>query len=198
MTFAGEELGLLGSEYYAAHPLLPMNQAIAMMNMDMIGRVRDDKLYIGGAATGTTFRSDLDDVVSKTNFRVDYSDSGYGSSDHTSFTAKQVPVLFFFSGLHGDYHKPSDTWDKINAPDAVRILQLVAGMIQRLEEQKDRPVFVTVKEDSNPHAGSVSGVGGSGGGYGPYFGSGARFRGAAHRRSVCGCSSRFTRQAWRD
>ena len=169
MTFAGEELGLLGSEYYAGHPLLPLNQAVAMLNMDMIGRVRDDKLYIGGAATGTTFRSDLDDLVSKTSFRVDYSDSGYGSSDHTSFTAKQVPVLFFFSGLHGDYHKPSDTWDKINAPDAVRVLQLVAGMIQKLEDQKDRPVFVTVKEDSNLHAGSISG--GSGGGYGPYFGS---------------------------
>ena len=167
MTFAGEELGLLGSEYYAGHPLLPLNQAVAMLNMDMIGRVRDDKLYIGGAATGTTFKADLDDLVSKTNFRVDYSDSGYGSSDHTSFTAKQVPVLFFFSGLHGDYHKPSDTWDKINAPDAVRVLQLVAGMIGKLEDQKDRPVFVSVKEDANPHAGSISG----GGGYGPYFGS---------------------------
>ena len=171
MTFAGEELGLLGSEYYAGHPLLPLSHAIAMLNMDMIGRVRDDKLYIGGAATGATFRSDLDDLVSKTNFRVDYSDSGYGSSDHTSFTAKQVPVLFFFSGLHGDYHKPSDTWDKINAPDAVNVLRLVEGMIQRLEAQKDRPVFVSVKEDSNPHAGSISGAGSSGGGYGPYFGS---------------------------
>ncbi len=171
MTFAGEELGLLGSEYYAGHPLLPLNQAVAMLNMDMIGRVRDDKLYIGGAATGSTFRSDLDDLVSKTSFRVDYSDSGYGSSDHTSFTAKQVPVLFFFSGLHGDYHKPSDTWDKINAPDAVRVLQLVAGMVQKLEIQKDRPAFVTVKEDSNPHAGSISGTANNGGGYGPYFGS---------------------------
>jgi hypothetical protein len=170
MTFAGEELGLLGSEYYAGHPLLPLSQAVAMLNMDMIGRVRDDKLFIGGAATGSTFRADLDELVSKTSFRVDYSDSGYGSSDHTSFTAKQVPVLFFFSGLHGDYHKPSDTWDKINAPDAVRVLQLVARMVQKLEDEKDRPVFVTVKVDNNPHAGSISGTGG-GGGYGPYFGS---------------------------
>jgi membrane-associated protease RseP (regulator of RpoE activity) len=142
-----------------------------MINMDMIGRVRDDKLYIGGAATGTTFRADLDDLVSRTSFRVDYSESGYGSSDHTSFTAKQVPVLFFFSGLHGDYHKPSDTWDKINAPGAVQVLQLVAGMVQKLEQEKDRPVFVSVKEEANPHAGSISGSGGSSGGYGPYFGS---------------------------
>lgn len=171
MTFAGEELGLLGSEYYAGHPLLPLSQAVAMLNMDMIGRVRDDKLYIGGAATGSTFRADLDELVSKTSFRVDYSDSGYGSSDHTSFTAKQVPVLFFFSGLHGDYHRPSDTWEKINVPDAVRVLQLVAGMVEKLEDEKQRPVFVTVKEESNPHAGSISGMGNSAGGYGPYFGS---------------------------
>jgi len=169
MTFAGEELGLLGSEYYANHPILPIDHTIAMLNMDMIGRVREDKLFIGGAATGTTFRADLDDLVSKTNFRVDYSDNGYGSSDHTSFTAKQIPVLFFFSGLHGDYHKPSDTWDKINVPGAIDVLQLVAGMMQKLEDEKDKPVFVSVKEDPNPHAGTVSGS--NTGGYGPYFGS---------------------------
>ncbi len=80
MTYAGEELGLLGSEFYVDHPILPLQQATAMINMDMIGRVRDDKLYIGGAATGSTFRGDLDEIVPATGFRVDYSDSGYGSS----------------------------------------------------------------------------------------------------------------------
>ena len=107
MTFAGEELGLLGSGYYANHPELPLDKAVAMINMDMIGRVRDGKLFIGGAGTGTTLRPDLDALIPHfPQLHVDYSDnSGYGSSDHTSFTAKQVPVLFFFSGLHGDYHK---------------------------------------------------------------------------------------------
>ena len=173
MTYAGEELGLLGSGYYANHPILPLDHAVAMLNMDMIGRVRDDKIYIGGAATGSTFRADLDQLVSATGFHVDFSDSGYGSSDHTSFTAKQVPVLFFFSGLHGDYHKPSDTWDKIDAPAAVRVLQLVAGMVGKLEGEKDKPLFVRVEEKSNPHAGSVTASGSvsSGGGYGPNFGS---------------------------
>jgi membrane-associated protease RseP (regulator of RpoE activity) len=101
---------------------------------------------------------------------VDYSDnSGYGSSDHTSFTAKQVPVLFFFSGLHGDYHKPSDTWDKINAPAAVEVLQLVADIADRIDMQADRPEFIRVEEkQNNPHAGQLAG---SGSGYGPYFGS---------------------------
>jgi len=158
MAYAGEELGLLGSGYYANHPLLPLEDAVAMLNMDMIGRVREEKLYIGGAATGTTFRADLDDLVAKTDFRVDYSESGYGSSDHTSFTARQVPVLFFFSGLHGDYHRPSDTWDKIDAPAAVGVLKLVSGMVGKLEMEKDRPVFVRVKGDEgNLHGGAVMG-----------------------------------------
>ena len=98
--------------------------------------------------------------------------AGYGSSDHTSFTAKQVPVLFFFSGLHADYHKPSDTWDKIDAPDAVRLLDLVADVTDHLTDgspparnscaspRPSRPAEV-----ANPHSGKVSG------GYGPDFGS---------------------------
>ncbi|HWE51058.1 MAG TPA: M28 family peptidase [Bryobacteraceae bacterium] len=174
MTFAGEELGLLGSGYYANHPELPINKAVTMINMDMIGRVRDGKLYVGGADTGTTLRRDLDAVIPHVpSLHVDYSDSGgYGSSDHTSFTAKQVPVLFFFSGLHSDYHKPSDTWDKIDAPAAIDVLQLVADVTERIDAQADRPGFVRVmpKEPTNPHGGSGSGDV-SGGGYGPYFGS---------------------------
>jgi hypothetical protein len=174
MTFAGEELGLLGSGYYANHPELPINKAVTMINMDMIGRVKDGKLFVGGADTGTTLRRDLDAVIPHfPSLHIDYSDSGgYGSSDHTSFTAKQVPVLFFFSGLHSDYHKPSDTWDKIDAPAAVEVLQLVADITERIQQQPDRPGFVRVepKEPSNPHSGSGD-VSGGGGGYGPYFGS---------------------------
>jgi aminopeptidase YwaD len=173
MTYAGEELGLLGSGFYANHPELPLDKAVTMINMDMIGRVRDGKLFVGGAGTGTTLRNDLDAITPRfPALHVDYSDnSGYGSSDHTSFTAKQVPVLFFFSGLHGDYHKPSDTWDKIDAPDAVEVLQLVADIGDRLDNQPERPQFVRVEEkQNNPHAGQLSGSAG-GSGYGPYFGS---------------------------
>lgn len=173
MTYAGEELGLLGSGFYANHPELPLDKAETMINMDMIGRVREGKLYVGGAGTGTTLRQDLDALTPRfPTLHVDYSDnSGYGSSDHTSFTAKQVPVLFFFSGLHGDYHKPSDTWDKINAPGAVEVLELVSDIADRLDNQTERPQFIRVEEkENNPHAGQLSGSAG-GGGYGPYFGS---------------------------
>ena len=81
--------------------------------------------------------------------------AGYGSSDHTSFTVKQMPVLFFFSGLHADYHKPSDTWDKINAPAAVKLLDLVSEVATHLADDPGRPQFVRVVEQQ-PH-GQVAG-----------------------------------------
>jgi hypothetical protein len=172
LTFAGEELGLLGSSYYANHPILPLDHAVAMINMDMIGRIRDRKVYVGGVGTGTTFAELLKQLAPKHDFDADVTErAGYGSSDHTSFTTKQVPVLFFFSGLHADYHKPSDTWDKIDAPDAVRLLDLVADVTDHLTDGSPRPQFVRVAETrppgevADPHAsGKVSG-------YGPDFGS---------------------------
>ncbi|HXM42355.1 MAG TPA: M28 family peptidase [Bryobacteraceae bacterium] len=171
LTFAGEELGLLGSSYFVNHPLLPLDKDVTMINMDMIGRVRDGKVFIGGVGTGTTLKKLLEEITPKYGLHIDYSEAGYGSSDHTSFTTKQVPVLFFFSGLHADYHKPSDTWDKIDAPDAAKLLQLVAEVGEDLREAPDRPLFVRVKEPE--HSGDVAGSGSGSGhsGYGPDFGS---------------------------
>ncbi len=173
MTFAGEELGLLGSSYYVNHPLLPLADDVAMINMDMIGRVRDRKIYIGGVGTGTTFQPLLQQLTPQHDFDADLTEkAGYGSSDHTSFTTKQIPVLFFFSGLHADYHKPSDTWDKINAPGAVQVLDLVADVTAHLIDGSPRPKFVRVAETepqgevATPHSGR-----GGGSGYGPDFGS---------------------------
>ncbi|HYL74090.1 MAG TPA: M28 family peptidase [Bryobacteraceae bacterium] len=171
LTFAGEELGLLGSSYYVNHPVLPLANAVAMINMDMIGRVRDRKVYVGGVGTGTTLADVLKDAGSRHDFVEDVTErAGYGSSAHTSFTTKQVPVLFFFSGLHADYHKPSDTWDKIDAPDAVRLLELIADVTDHLANGSPRPQFVRVADahaptaDASAHSGKVSG-------YGPDFGS---------------------------
>jgi len=172
LTFAGEELGLLGSSYYVNHPLLPVANAVAMINMDMIGRIRDNKVYVGGVGTGTTFAPILKAAAQRYNFDADVTErGGYGSSDHTSFTTKQIPVLFFFSGLHADYHKPSDTWDKIDAPDAVRLLELVADVTDHLTDGSPRPQFVRVPETQpEPEVASHSGTG-TVSGYGPDFGS---------------------------
>ena len=172
MTFAGEELGLLGSSFYVNHPVFSNEKAVAMINMDMIGRIRDHKVFVGGAGTGTSFTPMLDELKKRYDFQLDYSEQGgYGSSDHTSFTTKQIPVLFFFSGLHGDYHKPSDTWDKIDAPDAARLLDLIGELTARLASDPNRPQYVRVSGGHNPHAGVVPGTPSAGGGYGPYFGS---------------------------
>ena len=168
LTFAGEELGLFGSEWYVNHPILPLENAVAMINMDMIGRIREGKVYLSGTGTGSTFAKVIDAVKMPASLHIDLSEkTGYGSSDHTSFTTKQVPVLFFFSGLHGDYHKPSDTADKIDAADAATLLDYVADIVSTLENAPERPQFVHVAEPSQPPTTS----GGGGSGYGPAFGS---------------------------
>jgi Peptidase family M28/PDZ domain/PA domain len=166
-SFAGEELGLLGSAEWAKEPTLPLGKAVAMINMDMIGRIKDEKVFVGGVGTGATFKNLLEEEKGKSPFKFEYSEGGYGASDHTSFVTKKIPVLFFFSGLHSDYHKPSDTWEKIDAPDAAKLLDFVEDIFLKLDSAAQRTAFVTVVEDHA--AGPVSGGGGSG--YGPYFGS---------------------------
>jgi aminopeptidase YwaD len=164
MDFSGEELGLLGSAAWVNSPTRPLAKAVAMINMDMIGRIKDDKVYIGGVGTGSTFKAVLEQAQKDSPFKIEYSAGGYSSSDHTSFVTKKIPVLFFFSGLHSDYHKPSDTWDKINAPSAARLLDMVEDVTVQLANAEQPPAFQVVAEDKPP-------AGGGGGGYGPYFGS---------------------------
>jgi hypothetical protein len=172
LNFAGEEMGLLGSAWYVAHPEISLDKAVAMINMDMIGRIRAGKVFVGGTATGTGLRALLESVVPKYPLKIDFSEGPESSSsDHTSFITAQVPSLFFFSGLHSDYHKPSDTADKIDAPDAAELLAMVSEIADDLRADPGRPQFVKVAP--NPHgqggAGPVSGS--AGGGYGPWFGS---------------------------
>ncbi len=162
-TFAGEELGLLGSAYFTNHPTVPVDRMAAMINMDMIGRPRNGRVFVGGVGTSPVLKPWLDELNRRLALQLDYSDSGFGSSDHTSFTVKHVPVLFFFSGLHGDYHKPSDTAEKIDAQGARRVLSLVYLMLERLATDPIRPAWTAVETQAP--------AGGGGTGYGPYFGS---------------------------
>ena len=163
--FAGEELGLLGSAAWVQSPTRPLDKAVAMINMDMIGRIKDQKVYVGGVGTGSTLKAAVEQAQAGSGFKIEYSPGGYSSSDHTSFVSKKIPVLFFFSGLHSDYHKPSDTWDKIDSESAARLLKVVGETGELLADAQERPAFLVVAED-NP-----GGRSGGGGGYGPYFGS---------------------------
>ena len=119
-SFAGEELGLLGSAHWVNSPTLPVEKA-------------EEKVFIGGVGTGATFRNLLEQEKGKSPFTLEYSEGGYGASDHTSFVSKKIPVLFFFSGLHSDYHKPSDTWEKIDAADVVKLLDFVVDVALKLD-----------------------------------------------------------------
>jgi hypothetical protein len=164
-SFAGEELGIVGSAAFVREPTLPLAKAVAMLNMDMVGRVQASKIYIGGVGTAAPFRSILDAAVPKAGLVPEYALSGYSSSDETSFLAEQIPVLFFFSGLHSDYHTPSDTWDKIDAVAGAQVTNLVADTALHVAALPEKPAFVAVAE---PQPAQDSG---HGSGYGPYFGS---------------------------
>ena len=170
MTFAGEELGLLGSADFVNHPTVPLNKIVGMINMDMIGRLNNDRLFVGGVGTSPPFKGWLEEFnKTSVHLQLDYSDSGYGASDHMSFNAKKIPVLFFFSGLHTDYHKPSDTYDKINSSGAIKVLSLVYMMTDRIANDAKRLEYTEVQQPAQASSGS-------GGGYGPYFGSVPDFR----------------------
>jgi hypothetical protein len=163
IAFAGEEIGLLGSAEWTNHPTRPLDKAVAMLNMDMVGRIKDDRVFIGGLGSGSNFKSYFDKVNATTNLKLEASAAGFGASDHISFIAHQVPSLFFFSGLHSDYHKPSDTAGKIDAASASKLLALVRALADELSDG-ERAKFIRVDE-KRPLSSA------SGGGYGPWFGS---------------------------
>jgi len=168
LAFAGEEIGLLGSSHWVEHPTLPLENAVAMFNFDMVGRIENRKLYVGGVGTAEPFEALVQAAATEHELRVDKSKSGYSSSDHTSFAAKKIPVLFFFSGLHSDYHKPTDTADKIDGATTVEMLAMARQIIDGVAERPERLAFVKAAPDSShgPAAGD-----GEQRGYGPWFGS---------------------------
>ena len=153
--FGGEEEGLLGSNYYVNHPFTPLTNTVAMINMDMIGRMKDRKLVIGGVGTAKEWR----DIIAKgtadssRSFSLTLNEDGYGPSDHSSFYGKQVPVLFFWTGTHTDYHKPTDTWDKINYADQARVLDLVAYIVREVDNTDKRLTYTTAKTEATPRTG---------------------------------------------
>lgn len=141
IAFSGEELGLLGSAYYTNHPIIPLEKTVAMLNMDMIGRLRDDVLSVSGVDTSPVWRPLLEELNREAGFKMTYSGGGFGGSDHTSFFVKKIPVLFFFTGMHPEYHTPADKPETINAPGAARVARLVANVAEYIANIPERIAF---------------------------------------------------------
>lgn len=145
ITFSGEELGLLGSAYFVNNSPIPDQNIAAMINMDMIGRLKDSSLIVYGTGTSSNFK----DILNETNsdsLKLTFNDEGYGPSDHSSFYGKKIPVLFFFTGTHEDYHKPSDDTDKINFPGEEKILRYVYRVIEKIDNSETRPDYLLVEK----------------------------------------------------
>ncbi|MHC4663316.1 MAG: M20/M25/M40 family metallo-hydrolase [Planctomycetota bacterium] len=127
--FTAEEKGLLGSAHYADNPLYPLEDAVVMVNMDMLGRSNDGHVWIGGAGTGKGLREVVEKLADASGLSANITDSGGGASDHASFYRKNVPSLFFNSGMHKDLHRTTDTVDKINYKDGARIATLALDVV---------------------------------------------------------------------
>jgi hypothetical protein len=170
MAYSGEEMGLLGSAHYVEEPLLPLDGTIAMLNLDMIGRISRNRLFVGGVGTSPSFRQIVQEENRSSGFELDFSDSGYDASDHMSFARRQIPVLFFFTGLHADYHKPSDTWDHVEPVETAKVLELAARVVRRIDQANVRPAYTpVVRPQRGPRA--ANDQGNDQPGYGAYFGS---------------------------
>ena len=186
IAFSGEEEGLIGSNYYVNHPVVPVANTVAMINLDMVGRLNDKKLTIGGVGTAQEWRSMLEaenllhsmtvslnapaiepgpsaanlpivvgangrPVVTQDRskqFAITLNEDGFGPSDHSSFYAKQIPVLFFWTGTHADYHKPSDTAEKINYDGLALITSFVANIVRDIDKSDQRPTYKVAQVQS--------------------------------------------------
>ena len=161
VAFSGEERGLLGSAHYTANAAVPLADTAAMVNLDMVGRLDGNKIVVHGTGTGTGLDALVDRFVAARGFEAAKEPGGFGPSDHSSFYARKIPVLHLFTGSHTDYHRPTDTADKINYDGMVRITRLVADIVRDLATAPERPAYIEVA--SKQFAG--------GGGDRPYFGS---------------------------
>ena len=159
ITFSGEELGLLGSNYFVNNLPVPENKIVTMINMDMIGRLREKALTVYGMGTSSGWK----DLLNKENiykFKLAFNDEGFGPSDHSSFYGKGIPVLFFFTGVHEDYHRPTDEAKLINSAGEDSVLHYVYDVTEVIDTMSTKPDYIKVarKETSGEwkvYAGTV-------------------------------------------
>jgi aminopeptidase YwaD len=151
ITFSGEELGLFGSKYYLQHPTIDIANINFMINMDMVGRLNDSAktLTVGGYGTSPVWgqlynRQGKEALYPAATYRFD--SSGTGPSDHTAFYQKNIPVLFYFTGLHPDYHKPADDFEKINYAGEAAVVQHIFSLLKAADKTPGKIPFLKTRE----------------------------------------------------
>jgi hypothetical protein len=142
IAFTGEEAGLLGSAFFARSPTVDLERARAMLNLDMVGRLEDDPLIVYGIGTAAEWADIVETEAERAGVDVALQPDGVGPSDHTSFYLRDMPVLHFFTNTHADYHKPSDDWERVDAPGLERVARLVAGISR---EVAGAPIALTLQ-----------------------------------------------------
>lgn len=147
IAFSGEELGLYGSKYFVENPTIDLSSITCMINMDMVGRMNDSTktITIGGIGTSPTWGTVVN-INQQIPFKIKVDSSGTGPSDHATFYRKNIPVLFFFTGLHADYHKPTDDFDKINYEGEKNIIKFIETVVDNLDKEKNKLVFTPTRE----------------------------------------------------
>lgn len=172
-NFSGEEMGLLGSQWFVEHSPVPLGSVQAMLNFDMVGRLRASKLLVYGVASATELGALVDSVnrSSAAPLSIVAQGDGFGPSDHSSFYGKNVPVLHFFTDLHDDYHRASDVSSKIDAGGMARVAALAEGIVRSIGDRPSRLSFVKAaappsmsgsREGSNVYLGSIPDMGAAG------------------------------------
>lgn len=160
VAFAGEEMGLLGSGHYVKHPAFPLDKTVLMLNLDMVGRLRD-KLYVAGVDSGTGLRRVVEEAARGLGLRLEPRGDPFAPSDHTSFYTATRPVLLVFTGAHGEYHRPGDTWEKLNPRGLETVTAFAARVTASVAREPAPPAYVKIEAPAR----------GTGrGGYGPFFG----------------------------
>lgn len=168
VAFSAEELGLLGSQYFVDHLPAPLENVRAMLNFDMVGRMRDDRVIVYGAATA----QEMNDIIARANgvapLKVTATGDGFGASDHSSFYIRNLPVLHFFTNVHDDYHRASDDADKVNGAGLARVVSLAERITRDIADRPQPLTFVRAvaaapttssREGTSAYLGSIPDMG---------------------------------------
>jgi len=167
IAFSGEELGLLGSAYYVKQPIYPLASTLAMVNLDMVGRLRNGRLIVYGARSAEEFPALLDSLNWYAGFDLKAQGDGYGPSDQSSFYAAKRPVLHLFTDLHEDYHRTTDDWQKVNYDGLKRVADFSLGLVTALANRTKPLTFLELPAPTASQMAPASGTPG----YGAYLGT---------------------------